>query len=276
MLAFAFKNDDFFKDYISLDLPECDIADYQAVDYYIKKHRPEYLINCAAYTNVTRAEDEPDIALRVNAIGTKNLAQLSIKHNVKLIHFSTDYVFKGDKNIEYYEDSQPDPVNEYGLSKLKGEQFLQELIPDALIIRVSWLYGPSGKNFVSIISKLMQEKEELKLVCDQYAKSTYTIDVVGATINMIKSNCKGIYHFANEGVCSRFDFTLKIYDILKSIKNINCKITPIKAYEYDDFTPRPTYSILCTDKYKFDTKKIIRHWEDALKSYISDLVPKGT
>ena len=268
MLAYAFKNHEYFKDHIAVDLPECDITDIVSVKNIVSKYQPEYIINCAAYTDVTKAETDFKQANHVNGSGTQNLAYAAQKHKCKLIHFSTDFVFKGDTDIEYSEDTRTDHVNNYGFSKLLGEEAIQIINPNYLIIRISWLYGPNGKNFASIISKLMQEKPELKIVSDQFGKTTYTIDVVEATINLIEKNAKGIYHFANNGVSSRYVFTKKIYKVLKEYKDFECDILPMKAEDYPDPTPRPTWSILKTDKYTQATGQKIRGWEEALEEYI--------
>jgi len=270
MLAYAFRNHDHFKDHLALDLPECDITDLKRVDKIVSDLKPEYLINCAAFTDVTKAEIEYDKAHIINCVGVENLAIIALKNGCKLIHFSTDFVFKGDKDIVYNEDMITNPVNHYGKSKLNGEEALLKILPDALIIRISWLYGPNGRNFASIISKMMLEKPELNIVADQFGKTTYTFDVVEATMNLINKKAKGIYHFTNEGVSSRYEFTKFIYEIMKKKNDFNCNISPIKAAEYNDPTPRPTWSILGTEKYTEATQTVIRDWKVALEEYIQN------
>jgi dTDP-4-dehydrorhamnose reductase len=190
-----------------------------------------------------------------------------MKYGCLLIHFSTDFVFKGDEDIVYTESTKTDPVNNYGKSKLLGESAIRDM-NNVLIIRISWLYGPNGRNFASTIAKLIQERSELKIVADQYGKSTYSFDVVEATKYLICQNATGIFHFANDGVCNRYDFTREIYRILKSKKDIKCDILPIKATEFNDLTPRPTWSVLGTDKYVNATKVEIRDWRVALENYL--------
>ena len=272
MLAYAIKTHPFFADNIAVDLPECDITNLCSVEASVNEHNPEYIINCAAYTDVTKAEISLDTAMEVNAQGVKNIATIAKKYSSKVIHFSTDFVFKGDKEIEYHEQMKTNPVNNYGLSKQKGEEWLQDILPDALIIRISWLYGPHGKNFVTSIASLLKEKPNLNIVADQYGKTTYTIDVAEATQNLINIDAKGIYHFANEGVCSRYDFTILIYELLKSQNDFICDIKPINASDYPDKTPRPKWSILSCDKYTYSTQQKIRKWEDALKHFVIDTV----
>lgn len=274
MLAHAIRNHDFFKNSLALNSKECNITQINCIEKYIQEYKPEYLINCAAYTDVTKAENDIDIALKVNADGAENLAILAKKYACKLVHYSTDYVFKGDENIIYSEDLPTNPVNKYGLSKQKGEEKIFNILPESLIIRVSWLYGENGKNFVSTISSLMQNKSQLKIVSDQFGKTTFTNDAAEGTKNLIISNAHGIYHFANDGVSSRYEFTQKIYKILKKEHNFECEILPIKASEYPDSTPRPSWSILGTEKYTQTTGFKIRSWEDALEEYSKLLIKK--
>ena len=269
MLAHAFRQDKYFNNHIAPDIAECDITDLEALKRYLSQHQPKCFINCAAYTDVTKAESDYDTAYKVNAIGAKNLAITAKQYNCQLIHFSTDFVFKGDKGVIYSENDTPDPVNKYGLSKLKGEYFIQEIYPSTIIIRISWLYGPNGRNFVSIISKLMQEKPELKIVSDQYGKTTYTVDVVEATKNLMDKKAKGIFHFANEGVSSRYEFTKEIYEIMRTKKDFTCSIQPIKAIEYNDPTPRPSWSILGVDKYEKLAGVNVQSWQKALKHFLT-------
>jgi dTDP-4-dehydrorhamnose reductase len=271
MLAYAIKTHPFFTDHIAVDIDECDITKRHEIDKIIMRYSPHFVINCAAYTDVTGAEQDFATAEAVNSLAVRHIASSTRDLSIKFVHFSTDFVFRGDKNIEYTEDMTPDPVNAYGRSKESGEAFIKLINPDALVIRVSWLYGPNGKNFVSTISQLMSQKTELKIVSDQYGKTTYTIDVAEATKNLITRNAIGIYHFANEGVCSRYEFTQKIHEILCRNQDINCSINPINAREYPDPTPRPTWSILSTEKYAHDIGEKPRHWESALTDFLTPL-----
>lgn len=271
MLAYAIKNHPFFKNHIALNSKEGDITDFKLIDSIISEYKPKYLINCAAYTDVTKAESDYSLAYSVNAQGSKNLATLSDKHKCQLIHFSTDYVFKGDKNIQYTEDMSLNPVNAYGKSKAEGEVLISQFTDTALIIRVSWLYGANGKNFVSTISEIMKNRPELKIVSDQFGKTTYTLDAANALEILIRKQAKGIFHFANDEASSRYEFTKKIYEILNTKQAFDCNILPIKASEYPDNTPRPTWSILNTDKFKAFTGEKITHWEKALKSYLDSI-----
>jgi dTDP-4-dehydrorhamnose reductase len=217
-----------------------------------------------------RKAKEYDKAYQINATGAKNLAELSLAYQFKLIHISTDFVFPGDKEIEKYENDETQPVNAYGKSKLEGEVFVNAIAKDPLILRVSWLYGPNGRNFVSIISQLIKTKDELNIVADQYGKTTYTVDVAEVLSHLITKQENGIYHFANQGVSSRYEFTQEIYRLIKEYEEVDCTIKPMKAIDYPDPTPRPSYSVLNTDKISQLIDKP-RHWRSALSDYI-DLI----
>jgi len=271
MLAHAIKNNSFFADNIAPDIAECDITDNNFLLDFIKRNTSDYIINCAAYTNVTQAETELECAMGINAIGAMNLAVVAQRFGIRLVHFSTDFVFKGDKDIEYTEGMATNPVNSYGLSKLKGERYISDLAPHSLIIRTSWLYGENGQNFASNIAGLMQTRGQLKIVADQFGKTTYTQDLAEATKHLISKNAQGIFHFANSGVSSRYEFTQAIYEALHKRKGFQCEILPIKAVEYNDPTPRPTWSVLNCDKYQRFTGEKVRDWHEALGEYLSQL-----
>jgi dTDP-4-dehydrorhamnose reductase len=268
MLASAVRQHPYFSDNAAPDVDKCDITNYDMLESFITTHRPKFLINCAAYTDVTRAETDMDIAMSINADGVKNIAFLSKKYGCKLVHISTDFIFRGDIDVVYDETRKPDPINKYGLSKLMGEKYALDICPDALILRVSWLYGAQGKNFVSTISDLMQNRPQLKIVSDQYGRTTYTVDVAVAIAKLLEREASGIYHFANAGVSSRYEFTLKIYEILRKKIDFECDILPIRSDEYSDKTPRPTWSVLGCDKYEATVGEKIRDYEDALVDFL--------
>ena len=271
MLAFAIKKNEYYSDFIAFSSKECDITKPEMIEKHILKYKPEYLLNCAAYTDVAGAEKEISAAMDVNAHGAINLALLSNKHQCRLVHFSTDYVFKGDKEIVYKEDMPTNPVNSYGATKQKGEEFVQAVNPSALIVRVSLLYGVNGRNFISKIANIMQQQPEMSAICDRYGKTTYACDVAEATKNLIEKEAVGIYHFANEGICTKYEFTKKIYELLRKKIDFKCDILPLMSFEYPDNTPRPIWSVLDTEKYKQKTGADIRHWEEALEDYVMSL-----
>ncbi len=269
MLAFAIKNNSFFKDHIAYDVDKFDLTNPDQMRVVLSELLPEYVINCAAYTDVTKAETEKNLAFKINAEGVKNLCVLAKEFKFKLVHFSTDFVFPGIQKIDKTEEDDTDPVNTYGASKLAGELEVINLLPKSLIIRISWLYGPNGRNFVSIISNLMRQKDELKIVADQFGKTTYTIDVADALAFLMENQIEGIVHFANGGASSRYEFTQEIKKILEEKETINCNILPIKASEYPDSTPRPEWSVLDTYKYEKIRRLSIRHWKEALRDFLN-------
>ena len=265
LLGSCFTKSDTFKNYISLSHNDLDITDYLEVEQIILKHNPKIIINCTAYTNVTEAELDKTDAFLVNCSAVENLAKLCNKYSIKLVHFSTDYVFKGNIDEEYKEEQKTNSVNIYGNSKLCGELQIKKHLMEFLIIRISWLFGEGGKNFVSIISKLIKERESLNIVSDQMGKVTYTEDVVVATQKLLELNASGIYHFANNEKLSRYDFTVEILRLMKIIDpKIDCIINPITAEEYPDKTPRPQYSCLNLTKYEELTNSKIRNWKSAI------------
>lgn len=269
MLAYAIRQNEFFKDHTAMDVDQFDICQPEEMRRVLMEINPEYVINCAAYTDVTKAETETDLAYRINETGVKNLCLLAKELKFKLIHISTDFVFPGKERIDKSEEDETDPVNLYGASKLAGELVIRDLLPDSLIMRVSWLYGPNGRNFVSTISELMKSKPELKIVADQFGRTTYTRDAAEALAFLIEHEAKGIFHFANTGACSRFEFTEEIKRIISENEPVNCAILPIKGADYPDPTPRPDWSVLDTYKYEKLCRKPIRHWKEALKDFLN-------
>ena len=194
---------------------EVDISNYKALEKFGKDKKIKWLINCAGYTKVDKAEEEADEAFRINKDGVRNIALFSRKRQIRLIHISTDYVFNGEKDtpLSYTEDDKTEPINIYGESKLAGEREIKENLEEYFIIRTAWLYGRGGKNFVSTMLKLFKEKEEIKVVSDQWGSPTYTVDLAEVILKMINNDSDkfGIYHFTNEGVTNWYEFAREIY-----------------------------------------------------------------
>ncbi|MBS3166635.1 dTDP-4-dehydrorhamnose reductase [Candidatus Woesearchaeota archaeon] len=247
---------------------ECDITTKKVLEDKINEIKPEIIINSAAYTNVDLAETEREQANLVNVIGVKNLAELCNKQNIKLIHFSTDYIFDGLKDEPYIEEDKPNPLNHYGFTKLIGERMIQEAMSKYYIFRITWLYGKYRKNFVKTILKLASEKDELKIVNDQTGCPTYTKDVINAVDEAIKQNKNkfGIYHLNNSDSCSWFEFANEILDI----KGIEKKLIPIKTEEYPLPAKRPKYSVMSNFKFQSTFKYGIRSWHNALKDFLTN------
>lgn len=227
----------------SSDLP---IHHFELVQNFFKGYHPHYLINCAAYTAVDRAEQEKDLAFQVNAEAVGVLAAICKEHTTRLIHISTDYVFDGTASTPYKEDSPTNPQGVYGTSKLSGEQQALQLNPDAIIIRTSWVYSEFGKNFVKTILQLVREREEISVVNDQYGSPTYAADLAAVILQIIFSGQwePGIYHFSNGGVISWFDFAEEI----KKITGSSCIIHPVPTSAYPTAARRPAYSVLDKSK----------------------------
>jgi len=259
--------------FIFTDIDELDLTDPEACCTAITEISPEYVINCAAYTAVDRAEEEPDLAFMVNRDVVGNLMDACGTNGARLIHISTDYVFPGDRPVPLKEEDPTGPKSVYGLSKLEGEKILRDN-PDAMIIRTSWLYSTYGKNFVKSMISLMKEREELGVVFDQAGSPTYAEDLARAILEIIqkidngeKSFQSGIYHYANEGVCSWYDLAREV-GVLTGSK---CKVRPIETKEYPTPAPRPVYSVLNKNKIKTVYNIVIPHWCESLKKCIDNL-----
>ena len=246
------------------DKNQLDITKFKDVSTFILKNKIEVLINCAAYTNVDKAEDEPNLANEINHLAVRNLAEIAKKHQLKFIHISTDYVFDGNSNIPYTEKENTNPKNVYGITKLNGEKALLKVNPpNAVIIRTAWLYSSFGKNFVKTMLRLSEEKESISVVSDQIGTPTYANYLAKTILQMLplmKSNGVQIYHYANDGKCTWFQFA---EEIIKLSKN-KCEVIPVSSSTFNSKAKRPNYSLLDTKKIQqeFDVK--IPHWKDAL------------
>jgi len=252
------------------DIDTLDLTDYKLVEDFFNNYKPHFLINCAAYTAVDKAEKEKELAFRLNAEVPGNLAGICQKFNTKLIHISTDYVFDGKNYRPYKEDDVPNPLSVYAKSKFEGENRILEF-NNSIIIRTSWLYASSGNNFIKTILKLCREKNELRVVYDQIGSPTYAVDLANAILKIVnsaitneKSFIPGIYHYSNEGVCSWFDLAIEIF----KIANINCKVYPIESKEYPLPAKRPLYCIMNKEKIKSTYKLEIPHWKDSLETFL--------
>lgn len=257
--------------YIGTDI-EIDITNFNKLKEFVSKKEIEWIINCAAYTAVDKAESEKQKAFLINGESVKNIALIAKEKNAVLIHISTDYIFDGKNSIPYNEEDKPNPLSVYGKSKLKGEEYVKEILEKYFIIRTSWLYGKNGKNFVYTMLKLFKERKEIKVVNDQFGAPTYTKDLANVIIKIIEENfCKyGIYHFTNEGSTTWYEFAKTIYRIAKEkgIITKNVKILPIRTEEYPTLALRPKFSVLSKEKIKKNLSITIRDWSEALKDFI--------
>jgi dTDP-4-dehydrorhamnose reductase len=251
------------------------IENFQLVSNYFAHQKIDYCINCAAYTAVDKAEAESEKAYLVNAAAVGNLAQTCHQHKAGFIHISTDYVFDGTSSIPYMEDDPIAPVNTYGASKLRGEELALVNNPSTLIIRTSWVYSAFGNNFVKTMLRLMQEKESINVIDDQYGCPTYAADLAGVIMEIIdqaKANpLSGIFNYCNEGVTSWYEFALSI----KQMINSNCIVNSIPSSGYVTAARRPKYSVLDTAKIRKTLNISIPHWRSALKRCLSQLAVKS-
>lgn len=263
--------------YIFTDVAELDITNAMAVEKIVNDHDIKAIINCAAYTNVDKAEDDYDFAELLNATAVKNLAQAIKKNDGILIHVSTDYVFGGTKNnTPCSEDEPANPTGVYGITKLHGEQSIIETGCKHLIIRTAWLYSEFGKNFVKTMLNLTATKPNLNVVFDQVGSPTYAYDLAQAIFNIVENRKyegqDGIYHYSNEGVCSWYDFTKMIAEYAG---HTDCDIQPCHSDEFPSKVVRPSYSVLDKTKIKKTFDIHIPYWTDSLKRCLAELAKQA-
>ena len=259
--------------YIFTDVAELDITDANAVAEAVTANDINVIVNCAAYTNVEKAEDDGVFAEKLNAEAVRNLAEAIKGNDGTLIHVSTDYVFGGNHGNTPRNENEPvNPTGIYGLTKLHGEQAIADSGVKALILRTAWLYSEYGKNFVKTMLDLTSTKPALKVVFDQAGTPTYAQDLADCIVDIIENvkfpGNEGIYHFSNEGVCSWYDFTKMIAEIAG---NTGCNIQPCHTDEFPSKVVRPSYSVLDKSKIKSTFDITIPYWTDSLKKCINNL-----
>lgn len=260
--------------YIFTDIHTLDITDAEAVEKAIESEDIDVIVNCAAYTNVEKAEDDAEFCEVLNAKAVRNLADAMAKRGGQLVHISTDYVFGGNAGNTPRNESEPvNPTGVYGQTKLHGEQQIKESGVKAVILRTAWLYSEYGNNFVKTMMRLTSDKPMLKVVFDQAGTPTYAGDLANAIVDMIDNDKirgnEGIYHFSNEGVCSWYDFTKRIAEEIGTDKS--CDIRPCHSDEFPSKVIRPSYSVLDKTKYKKTFGKEIPYWTDSLKKCVARL-----
>ena len=253
-------------DAILTDVTELDITNPYFVKTFVRENHIDTIINCAAYTAVDKAEDDIELAKKINVTGPENLA----KTGCKVIHVSTDYVFDGFGHKPYETTDETKPISVYGKTKRTGELAVLENADTAVVIRTAWLYSTHGNNFVKTMRRLGGERETLNVVADQIGTPTYAADLaqtIVTIISQIKDGQKGVYHFTNEGVCSWYDFARKIMEL----SGLNCRINPIPSSAYPTKARRPFYSVLSKEAIKADFGIKIAHWEDGLKRCLNEM-----
>ena len=246
---------------------EMDITQEIQTKDYILNSNCDAIIHCAAYTNVDKAEEEIDLCMKVNGRGTKNIAKCANILNIPMIYISTDYVFDGNKENPYNEDDNINPINIYGKSKYIGEQYVRTLLEKYFIVRISWVFGINGKNFIKTMLNLSNTKETISVINDQIGSPTYTKDISRLLVDMIESEKYGTYHATNEGYCTWYELAKTIFKIAN--KDIN--LIPITTNEYKSKAKRPLNSKLSKDKLKYNNFNLLPNWKFAVEEYIKEV-----
>ncbi len=246
--------------YLATDLDTLDITNEAAVKKAIWDYSPDVIIHCAAYTAVDKAEDERELCYKVNVLGTKYIAEACAKIDAKMIYISTDYVFDGEGDKPFEVCDKPNPINYYGQTKYEGELEVQSLLTKYIIIRISWVFGSNGNNFVKTMLRLGKEHDEIAVVADQVGSPTYTYELAKLIVDMTRNDKYGIFHATNEGFCSWYEFACEIFKQAK----LDVKVNPIKTEEYPTKAKRPKNSRLLKS-----SLTELGPWKDALKHYIN-------
>ena len=258
---------------VGVDVEEMDITDAKKVEEVIKEGNYDAVVHCAAWTAVDKAEDNQELAYKLNCEAPKQLASAAQANGAAMIQVSTDYVFDGTAHTPYTEDCNPCPDSVYGTTKLEGEKEVMNHCEQAVVIRTAWLYSIFGNNFVKTMLRLGKERDSLGVVFDQIGTPTYANDLARAIYAIInKGIVRGIYHFSNEGVCSWYDFTVAIHRLAGIT---TCKVKPLHTAEYPAKANRPAYSVLDKTKIKTTFDIEIPHWEESLKQCLIKLGMKN-
>lgn len=256
---------------VGVDIDEMDITDAASVDKVIKEASPDAVIHCAAYTAVDAAEDNVDICRKVNKDGTQNIANVCKELDIKMIYISTDYVFDGEGTRPWEPDDKPDPLNVYGLTKYEGEVAVTSTLSKYFIVRIAWVFGLNGKNFIKTMLNLAKTHDSLTVVNDQFGSPTYTYDLARLLVDMVLTDKYGIYHATNEGIITWYDFACKIFETA----GLNVKVSPVPASEYPAKAKRPSNSRMSKQKLVDNGFELLPTWQDALERYIKILKENG-
>lgn len=251
---------------IALNRSDLDVTDSEQCRAVLKKHRPDAIIHCGAYTAVDKAESEPDEAFRVNGAGTRNLAVAASAAGIKLCYISTDYVFDGTGAVPYNEYDLTNPQTAYGKSKLAGEYAVQTMHNRFFIVRTSWVFGKYGNNFVKTMLKMGIERDSLKVVSDQLGSPTYTYDLAHFLLELVQTENYGIYHASNTGICSWHEFAQAIFEE----RGIKTQVDPCTTDEFPRPAPRPAYSVMDHSAIRSNDFQPLRPWREALQHYLKD------
>ncbi len=258
---------------IGIGRKDVDFSQPEQVAEYIASQRADWVINCAAYTQVDKAEENAELAFQVNRDAAQAVAEGVQSYAGRLLQVSTDFIFDGRQSHPYREHDRANPLGVYGQSKWEGEQAVQKILPDATILRTAWVYGIHGHNFVKTILHLASEREELGIIDEQIGSPSWTFDISQAMYTLIEKECTGIYHFSNEGVASWYDFALALINEAQSLgMKLKIKHTkPIPASAYPTPAARPAYSVLSKEKIRGLLDYDIPHWRDSLKTMLKEL-----
>lgn len=255
----------------AVDIDELDISNLEATRDFLMKVQPDAVINCAAFTNVNACETEQEVAYKANAEGPRNLAIVCEEIGAKLVHISTDYVFSGDGNTPYKENDPTDPCGAYGKTKEQGEKFVLDNCKKAFIMRVAWLYGYVGKNFVKTMITVARNNGAVKVVNDQFGNPTSANDVAYHILKLLNTENYGIYHCTNNGICSWYDFASRIIEKA----GVDATVSPCSTEEYPTPAKRPAYSALDNANLRKTIGDEMRDWQTAVDMYVNKLIESG-
>lgn len=253
---------------IGVDIEEMDITDETAVSRVMEETAPEAVIHCSAFTAVDRAEEEQELCYKVNVQGTENIAKMCQKLGCKMLYLSTDYIFSGEGQRPWEPEDTPSPLNAYGQSKYQGEVALRQYVDKYFIVRISWVFGINGNNFIKTMLRLGKEKGAVKVVDDQIGSPTYTFDLAKLLVDMIETEQYGAYHVTNEGICSWYEFAKEIFQEA-NMKEVT--VTPVSSEEFPVKAKRPKNSRMSKEKLVQNGFSLLPSWQDAVKRYIEEL-----
>ncbi|MEG0813924.1 MAG: dTDP-4-dehydrorhamnose reductase [Clostridium sp.] len=254
---------------IGVDVQEMDITDASACRRIISEEKPDAVIHCAAYTAVDAAEDNVELCHRINAEGTRNIAEVCRDLDIKMMYISTDYVFNGTGETPWQPDDRREPLNVYGQAKYEGELAIEELLQKYFIVRIAWVFGVNGKNFVKTMLRLGKENRAVSVVDDQIGSPTYTYDLARLLVDMIQSEQYGRYHATNEGLCSWYEFAVEIF---KQAGMSEVKVTPVDSSKFPSKAKRPSNSRISKDKLEENGFERLPAWQDALSRYLKEIL----
>ena len=252
---------------IGTDIEEMDITNASSVDEVIKANAPDAVIHCAAYTAVDAAEDNVQLCRKINAEGTQNIANVCKELDIKMTYISTDYVFDGEGERPWEPDDERTPLNVYGQTKYEGELAVQNTVDKYFIVRIAWVFGVNGKNFIKTMLNLGKTRDSLTVVNDQFGSPTYTFDLARLLVDMVETDKYGIYHATNEGICTWYEFACEIF----KQAGMDVKVSPVSSAEYPAKAKRPSNSRMSKEKLTENGFEKLPTWQDALSRYLKEI-----